>query len=158
MAKYNRRICNRRRKRKNPKPNYILTATSLIFITNVMIGAYTQQYIYAGLFALLTVTSVAVHSGDPLVVNILDKLVIFAVFLWGLNAFYHKWISPKSNNIVSFATLSTCFFVIWVYCYGYICNKYCFDPDPVRSNIWHASMHFVGSFGFYLMLLYIKYK
>jgi len=119
-----------------------------------MIGAYTQQYIYAALFAALTMTSLAVHSGDPLVVNILDKIVIFAIFFWGLDAFYRKWKSPESNRIIGGLVLSTCAFVIWVYYYGYIFKIYCFDTDQDRSNMWHALMHFVGSLGHNLIMLY----
>lgn len=125
--------------------NQQLTTSSLVLITNVIIGVFMKNYFYAFLFALLTMTSLAIHSGDPLILNILDKQIIFAVFLHGLYCLYSTPVRGK--YLLRICIVFTFLFCIWVYCYGYICNTGCFNPNPEISNRWHSIMHVIGTIG-----------
>jgi hypothetical protein len=145
---------NRRRIKKRREPsqtkNPQLTTSSLVLVTNVIIGIYTKNYFYAFLFALLTMTSLAIHSGDPLILNILDKQIIFAVFLHGLYCLYNTPV--RGEYILRVSIVLTFLFCIWVYCYGYIYKMGCFDPNLEIRNQWHSMMHVIGTFGHSMIL------
>jgi len=93
-------------------------------------------------------------SVNPIVVNLLDKLVIFLIFLYGGYRLYEKrymtwWGIAKMCIIVS-----TCLFVVWVYCYGYLTGDLCFHPVKEIGAIYHVFMHIVGSLGHNMIMLF----
>jgi len=132
----------------------ILFYSSFILLTNVAVGLLTSNHIYSILFATLFVTSVVVHTTNHIVVNLLDKLVIFLIFLYGGYRLYEKrymtwWGIAKMCIIVS-----TCLFVVWVYCYGYLTGDLCFHPVKEICTIYHVFMHIVGSLGHNMIMLF----
>jgi hypothetical protein len=162
--------------------------SSFIFITNMVIGLLTRNNIYSILFAILFLTSVAVHTHNYTAINLLDKLVIFLIFLYGGHRLYEKWdtscwgaafsldspekltfegeshllkisdllpsYSKSVNLIKSCIILSTCVYVIWSYCYGYLTGDLCFYPNEEIAAIYHMFMHVVGSLGHNMIMLY----
>lgn len=143
--KRNRRRIKKRRDTQIKNENSQLTTSSLVLVTNVIIGIYTKNYFYAFLFVLLTTSSLAIHSGNPLFLNILDKQIIFAVFLHGLYCLYYTPV--RGEYILRVSIVLTFLFCIWVYCYGYIYKMGCFDPNLEIRNQWHSMMHIIGTFG-----------
>ena len=133
--------------------NKVLIISSLVFITNALSASHKQYYLYAFLFTLLTITSLLTHSDHGTFINILDKLVIAAIVIYGGKMLYEKQNQPNSNIMLGIAIIITFLFVVWVYYYGHYCKKYCFDMDPNISNKWHVIMHLVGSFGHHLIIL-----
>lgn len=129
---------------------HILRYSSLIFLTNVFFGIWYNLYLYALLFLLLTFSSVMVHTEDTLFINIVDKIIIFLIFLYGLHSFFQK----NYNNFKLFILIvSTFLFCIVVYIYGFFNNCFCFDECENVAQCYHASMHLIGSFGHLLLLI-----
>jgi len=85
--------------------------------------------------------------------NIIDKIAIFSVVFYGGRMLYTKQSDPESNPIVGAIIVLTFLFCIGVYYYGYICNKYCFDPDPNIGNEYHALLHIISSIGHHMIIL-----
>ena len=130
--------------------NNILFFTSLIFITNSLVALYKEEYIYSILFYLLTITSLLQHSIGNLHTNILDKIIIGMVVSYGGYKLYCKM--DNSHTLTLFIII-TFLFCIYVYCYGYLTTKYCFDKNPTIQSTSHSLLHFVGSVGHHAIIL-----
>jgi len=124
----------------------ILMFSSLIFITNCVTCFIYKKIIHCILFLVLTFSSILVHYNDNIITNIFDKIVIGFVFINGLVIFFNK--SNKNIFIVL-----TFLFVVFVYIYGYVSNKYVFDKDEQISKKYHFLMHLIGSIGHHLIVL-----
>ena len=135
--------------RNNPQ-NPFLVFSSLIFITNVLTAYYKQDYIYSSLFFMLTVTSIIIHGNSNLYSNIVDKISIFSIFLYGSYQLSQK-ISPEKYPM-GLLILATFLATIYLYFYGYWFQKYCYDEHPQTSNQYHALLHLIGSIGHQLIL------
>lgn len=131
----------------------ILIFSSFIFLTNFIFGLYKNEIIYSILFLFLTITSVSVHSYNNVIINIIDKFVIFSIFCYDLYLIYYKVIL-SNTDILSIsqtskliAIFSSLFFVLLMYIGGYFLNEFCFEPYEKNTEIYHILMHFVGSLG-----------
>lgn len=133
--------------------NNLLLVSSLVFTTNIVTAAYKQHYIYSGLFTLLTITSLIFHSNKTLATNIADKLLIGSVVFYGGNMFYEKIYMSRFSTITGFGVVTTFMVCIIFFYYGYICNKYCFDPDRETGNIYHALLHIISSVGHHMIIM-----
>jgi glucan phosphoethanolaminetransferase (alkaline phosphatase superfamily) len=129
----------------------LLILTSFIFITNTVSSLYQEDWIYALLFALLTVTSLVVHSYDNFYSNVLDKIVIGLIAIYGGYVLWSKW--EGSNPIVTALIISTFLFCIWVYICGYCRKNYCFCDEKCVADRYHSFMHLIGSLGHHLIVL-----
>lgn len=129
-------------------PN-ILMFSSLIFITNCATCFIYNKIIHCVLFFLLTCSSLLVHYNDNIITNMFDKIVITFVFLNGLMLFLTK----RNENIFIIFIVLTFLFVVFVYIYGYINNKYVFDKNNEISKTYHFLMHLIASFGHHLIVL-----
>jgi len=148
---------NSRRNQFASEPINILFYSSFILITNVIIGLLTYNYLYSILFATLFVTSLGVHTTNYIAINLLDKLVIFLIFLYGGYRLSEKlyFVSRSLWGIAKLCIIaSTCLFVIWIYCYGYMTGDLCFHPVKEIGAIYHMSMHIVGSLGHNMIMLF----
>lgn len=130
---------------------HILRYSSLIFLTNVFFGIWYNLYLYAFLFLLLTFSSVMVHTEDTLFINIVDKIIIFLIFLYGLIRLYYN--NYNYNYKLLFLIVLTFLFCIVVYIYGFFNKCFCFDECDNVAQCFHASMHLIGSFGHLLLLI-----
>jgi hypothetical protein len=141
-----------RKIKKQPSTN-ILFWSSLVFVTNMFAAFWRKYYLYSLFFACLTISSLVVHSHHTLATNLIDKVCIAAIVLYGGYMFYIKL--PKINlwNSLFYAMcVSTFLFTIWVYIYGYITKQYCFCGDSELGNIWHSMMHVVSSIGHHFII------
>lgn len=139
--------------RKNKCKTILLFWSSLVFVTNMFAAFWRKYYLYSLFFACLTISSLVVHSHHTLVTNLIDKVCIAAIVLYGGYVFYNKL--PKINlwNSLFYAMcVSTFLFTIWVYIYGYITKQYCFCGDSELGNIWHSMMHVVSSIGHHFII------
>ena len=124
--------------------------TSMIFITNVITALYKNDFPYALLFAFLTVTSLIVHSYDNVYVNILDKIVIVFIAIYGAHLLWSKY--NNIDFIIVACIVVTFLFCIWVYLYGYVRSQYCFHQEECIANKYHCLMHFIGSLGHHCII------
>jgi hypothetical protein len=127
----------------------VLALSSILFFTNFLHNTFYREWIYAWIFLLLTTTSLFVHYGlfenDEEIHNqmvYLDKSVIASIFFYGLYL-YWKSLSKKTY----YFPLISISIVIWFYIGGYFLNKYCFDSDKEWGDMYHATIHIVGSLG-----------
>jgi len=123
--------------------------SSFIFLTNAIIAFYFQLYMYAFSFLGLTLSSLFVHSKDTIVINIIDKLFIFAVFLSGLYVFVSRFDRYKFSHKI--LIVFTFLFCVWVYIYGFFHANYCFHGDQKTARMYHTCMHLIGSMGHHLI-------
>jgi len=141
------------------KPKYPgLVFSSLIFITNVLTAYYKRDYIYSSLFFSLTVTSILFHSNPNLYLNIIDKISIFSIFLYGSYQLYHKITQQITQPIIAgysvqiLLIFATFLATIYLYFYGYWFQKYCFHENPQIGDQYHSLVHLIGSIGHHLIL------
>ena len=128
----------------------ILVFSSCIFITNVISAYYKEDYIYATAFCALIATSVIVHSTVNIYTNILDKISIIIIVLYGLYSINYKTVAGYNNNIVLFFIIATFFSTIYLYGYGYCIDDSCFHPK--YGNYYHALMHIISSIGHHAII------
>ena len=141
------------------KPKYPgLVFSSLIFITNVLTAYYKRDYIYSSLFFSLTVTSILFHSKPNLYLNIIDKISIFSIFLYGSYQLSQKISQPITiGNTIGYSgqillIVATFLATIYLYIYGYWFQKYCFHENPQIGDQYHSLVHLIGSIGHHLIL------
>jgi hypothetical protein len=130
--------------------NNVLFFTSFIFIINTLAALYKKYYFYSFLFFCLTITSLQYHSTHTMYANIIDKIVIAGIVLYGGYMLYKKSDKSISINIFIIITFLAC---VFLYIYGCFTNNYCFHPDAIVANNYHALMHIVGSIGHNLIIL-----
>lgn len=137
------------KKKKQTKP-YILFWSSLIFVTNMIHGFIAGLYFYSLLFAGLTISSLVVHTNNNWLTNSIDKIMIGSIVLYGG---YRMW-TRRNTTFRSILLLAICFltflFCVWVYVYGQFTGQFCFSSN---GDIWHATMHCIGSFGHHIIML-----
>ena len=131
--------------------------SSFIFLVNVIISYFYKNYNYVVLFFTLWITSLFVHSNDNIYTNMIDKICILLVVIYGGSLFYKKlkniiFEDYKKDKIIHnllmiLLIISTFLLTIYLYCYGYIYKQYCFYEEREIAKLWHSYMHFVGSFG-----------
>lgn len=113
-----------------------------------------HDFIYAGLFMTLFITSLFIHS-DPsnIYKNLLDKLCIGFVVLYGAYRFHYS--VQRSSNDTAYITMiiTTFILTLYLYIYGYIVRNFCFHPDEKIRNMYHAVMHCVGSMGHIMIMM-----
>jgi hypothetical protein len=61
----------------------ILLLSSLVFVTNIITAYINEQYVYSFLFCILTITSLIVHYKNNYYTNIIDKIAILSIVLYG---------------------------------------------------------------------------
>jgi hypothetical protein len=124
--------------------------SSFVFMINVLVAFYCGYYLYATLFFVLLITSILYHIQNTVITNVLDKIAICSVVLYGGYLFYKKLSLGPFNiksTILSFLIIFTLFSVIFMYYYGYLNNCLCFCDDSNKANLFHSFMHFTVSFG-----------
>lgn len=128
----------------------VLVWTSLYLLTN-SIAAYRRDYIiYGCLFLFLTITSVFNHTTHHQLINSIDKVAVYSVAIYGA---YHIYSHSSWNQFCMLLVIISTFLITLVlYEYGFRHNKYCFDPDPIMSQMYHGYMHIIGSIGHHLVM------
>lgn len=136
---------------KNDGIKNINVYSSFIFIVNVFVAFYKCYYLYAFLFLCLTVSSIVHHTYQNIYTNIIDKIVIFAIVIYGGNLFFQN--KSNNKNIQKIMIVSTFLLCIFLYIYGYIVKDFCFHHDLCIGNSWHSLLHGIGSVGHILIML-----
>ena len=132
----------------------ILFLSSLLFITNILSCYYKNYYLYSYLFMTLLVTSLVNHSYKDINIcaNLIDKLAIIFIIIYGGNMLYNK--SNDKNNRYFVYLLVICFtFLYCAYSYvlGFFLKKYCFDTNLHIAHTYHVIMHLCVSIGHHLI-------
>jgi hypothetical protein len=134
--------------------------SSFIFLTNVGLAYYYNYYVYSLLFLGLFTTSVIYHYYQTILSNIIDKVSILLVVGYGYNIFINKCFN---NTLLVEYTLGhyicillvgiTFLSTIYLYCYGYICNQYCFCENLTTQELYHTLLHLMASLGHHIIMI-----
>lgn len=124
--------------------------SSFIFLTNVHSAIVTKNYVYSFLFALLTTSSVINHWNSTPLKQVIDKMCVYAVVLYGLYVFMNKKYSVINQIIILLLFIST----VVLYNIGkYTCTM-CFDQDDDVKYAYHVLMHILASLGHHFIILF----
>jgi hypothetical protein len=125
-------------------------------VTNVIVAYNYGYYLYSGLFAALTITSIIHHSTKSFTTYWTDKIVIFAVIGYGGYVFFDKIAKgivyecqPLYYAIIVGAFLG----IIVLYYYGNANNCFCFAEDLDECDRWHQLIHLLTSIGHHFIVL-----
>jgi hypothetical protein len=128
----------------------ILCYTSLFFITNIFTALYQEYFLYAFFFLLLTISSIIVHTNDTMYTNLMDKLFISFIVVYGGVTMYHKYNDENYRN--AFIVIIAFVFCIWVYLLGFLHKDYCFHSEKCIADKYHCLLHLISSIGHHLII------
>ena len=123
--------------------NYCIYS-SFLFATNVLTGVYFGQYLYAFLFSLLTLSSIIHHYSMTQLTNLLDKIALYAVVIYGGYKFYKHYeiITVTTSNPFDLTTITKYALIIitflscgFLYFFGYFTNNYVFHPEYITAQL-----------------------
>jgi len=125
--------------------------SSLFFITNSIHALYNQTYIYALVFAFLTVTSLIRHSIQNLTTYIIDRIAILCVVVCGGYILYKKS-KIILNKKLFFEIIIICIIIIAFFTTIFLYKYQCFHHNVNIANLYHSLLHLVGSTGHHLIM------
>jgi len=125
--------------------------SSFLFLLNVCIGIYIQDLTYTFLFFCLFLTSVLYRTYINTYYLLADKLVIYAVVLYGSYILYKKYTTIPLY--IYYCILTTFVATIFIYHYGYYTEQFCFDSDANTSYSYYSLLHCISSIGHTLIML-----
>ena len=133
----------------------LLAISPLVFTTNVVAAIYKSNYLYATALLTLILTSIEFHSNPSRsFIGIFDRIAVYLVVCYGWYTFYNLKLGQNAiSHLWRGLILSTFFFCIWVYYYGYVEKQLCFHPNKEIGDRWHAIMHIIGSIGHNMIIL-----
>ena len=126
----------------------INTISSFFLLTNVFHLFFKNNKYYLYSFLFLFLSSIIYHETKDESVKLLDKLFIYnIVFTGGYLLFLH-------NNFDIPTILAIIFFIsnIYLYYFGFFCNKYVFDNDKNIAENFHSLLHLTGSLGHHCII------
>ena len=123
--------------------------SSLIFIVNAVVNYLCGYFVYSICFAFLCTTSVLYHSNKTYWTNLVDKLAIVSVVLYGGYLFFTK----VKDVVISSFIVATFLSTILLYYYGYEYKQFCFSFDKYEADMFHAFIHMVVSVGHLMIVL-----
>lgn len=131
--------------------------SSFLFATNVLTGIYFEQYLYAFLFLLLTLSSIIHHSLNTQLTKNLDRIAIYAVIIYGGYKFYKHYKTTGNSfditTMIKYVLIITTFLLcIFLYFFGYFTNDYVFHPEYVKGQLYYVLMHFCGTIGHHIII------
>jgi hypothetical protein len=128
----------------------ILLLSCSIFITNVSTAYFNEQYLYSFLFFILTITSLLVHYNDNFYTNIIDKIAVLSIVLYGGYMLYNKInINKWLNLLIIIVSFMLC---IYLYIYGFFVKEYCFCDNKCSAKKYHFIMHVISSIGHHFII------
>jgi cation transport ATPase len=128
--------------------------SSFIFVTNIIVAYYYKYYVYGSLFAALIISSLVFHSNPQYIyTNLIDKIIILAIFIYGGYIFITKQNKTIKNRHIQIAIIFSFLTTIYLYYYGYVYNKYCYDNNKEIANKYHSLLHMIGSIGHVFIII-----
>jgi len=127
--------------------------SSLIFLSNVIIALKNKYIFYALLFILLIITSLIYHTKPNIYTNIIDKISICLIVIYGGYLFSKKCLKNNKKIIQKITIIITFLTTIYLYTYGYYRKKYCFTKNTKIANLYHSLLHVISSIGHHLIII-----
>ena len=127
------------------------TYTSLFFLTNIYYLLDANDVIYLKSFIMLTLTSVIYHYTKIRYLGYIDKLAVYNIVFQGGIRLLKNY---SKNTLITICVIFNFLSVIYLYVYGYMHNKFCFDKE--YHEFYHGILHFHSSIGHLLIILLMK--
>ena len=125
--------------------------TSLFFLSNIYYLLDANDIIYLSSFIILLITSVIFHSTKLKYIGYIDKLATYnIVFQGGISLLENH----SKNTLISIIVILCFLSVVYLYYYGYIFDKFCFDKK--YNEICHGVLHLQSSIGHLFIILLMK--
>jgi hypothetical protein len=125
--------------------------SSFIFLTNSLFAFLKQKYVYSLAFYTLAVTSAVVHGiYYSFETMILDKLAIFSLFAVGANYFFSNYTQLSPGYLL--CIISTFLMVVFIYFYGCLMKRFCYDEDKTIAYFYHSILHIIGSISHHMII------
>jgi len=127
------------------------TYTSFFFLFNVYYLLDTNDTYYLVSFIALFIVSTLFHYTKSYYLSYIDKLTTYNIILTGGLRLYENYYKSLETTLI----IILCFLlVIYLYTYGYVCDKYCFDKS--NGHLYHGFLHFLSSLGHLFIISLIK--
>jgi len=121
--------------------------SSFIFLTNALVAYLFDYKLYSFLFFMLWITSIIYHTNKNIYTNILDKIVIFTIFLYGGYLFVTK---PQKINYKILIVLS---FLTTILLYYYTSRYKEYKLSLQTQTHLHSLLHIIASIGHHLIVI-----
>jgi hypothetical protein len=128
-----------------------LILSSLFFLTNALVAFLKEYYLYALFFLVLTITSLVVHNNDNMYTNLVDKIAILPVVIYGGYLLFQKMCAKHA--VTCFLIILTFLLAVYLYIYGYMNKMYCFSEDKAIAYTYHYILHLISSVGHHLIII-----
>lgn len=130
---------------------YLNAYTSLFFLSNVYYLLDMNDIIYLRSFIMLLIMSVTFHSTKLKYIGYIDKITTYnIVYQGGVRLLENH----SKSNLISMGVILCFLSVIYLYIYGYIYDKFCFDKK--YKEIYHGILHMQSSIGHLLIVLLMR--
>ena len=120
--------------------------SSYIFLTNTITAFLFDYNVYATIFFLLFVTSFTYHSHKNIYTNVLDKMAILAVVLYGGHMFFQKCYLSNIESIMKAIVVVAAFIFIIIIHYH---NR---TSNDDTSQFLHCIIHTISSIGHHIII------
>jgi hypothetical protein len=137
---------------KKPTKLSILCYSCLVFITNAIAAFFKEYYLYSFLFFILTITSLIFHSNNNIYTNVIDKIAILSIVLYGSYILYNKTLLENRSKIRIFVIITTFLLTLFLFFYGYCNNCYCYNEDKCIGDKYHSLLHLISSIGHHFII------
>tara|TARA_B100000927_G_scaffold289394_1_gene285935 strand:+ start:1565 stop:2041 length:477 start_codon:yes stop_codon:yes gene_type:complete len=145
----------------NLKCKNICYYTSFLFLINTVIAFNYNYLVYGLVFLFLFITSTLYHYEKNCKYQVIDKIAVYTVVIYGGYIFIKKIIEKKNKESINFKNIIYMFIIIitflstiYLYYVGYIYNKYCYDPDKFKSECTHGILHFISMIGHLFIIIF----
>jgi len=121
--------------------------SSFVFLTNAFVAYLFDYKLYSFLFFMLWITSMIYHTNKNIYTNILDKIVILTIFLYGGYLFVTK---PQNTNYKIMIVLS---FLSTIFLYYYTSQYEEYELSLQTQTNLHSLLHIIASIGHHLIVI-----
>lgn len=133
--------------------NNVCVFSSLIFITNIIISWYYNNYIYVFLFSCLLVTSILCHYTQENIMYYIDKFFIFFIIIYGGYLVFNKSLCDCNANKYFCIFIIVITFLACVYLYESGISNIPYEIFGVYGKYNHVLLHLLSSFGHNLIVM-----
>ena len=100
----------------------------------------------------MTFSSIIFHLTYNIYTNIIDKICILFIVLYGGNIFYRKLYNDVKKYFYILLIILSFLVSIFLFFYGYFINQYCYDKEKNIGNICHFILHCLSSIGHHFII------
>ena len=115
----------------------ILHLTSALIFVPAIVAASLGRWVDVAVIVTQAVTSIWVHTTGNLIAIRIDQTALAALATRTLTLAVTGY-TTIGLYILGFG------YMLLMYTYGFYAKRFCYDPDPVTGNCYHASIHILG--------------